>query len=240
MSRWFRTPLILGIVFSLAPDNLVQPAMGETEQGSLVLRVLVFNDAAVPAEVLEKAQEFASVIYRYAGIETVWCPYRSPADGRIRPSDCKGLFGPQYLVIRILPVSDGKFTTQGDAFGLALIGADGGFSRHAYVFFDQVKNWRPEELWQSGQGRLAGRIPMDVLKPLLLAVVMSHEMGHLLLGSNSHSQGGIMCGRWTRSTLEEAYWGDRVFIPDQVRRLQENIRDRISAQQVANLAGEPE
>ncbi len=239
MSRRFQNPLLLGILLGLALNSMVLPAMGEPEQGGLVVPVLVFNDAGVPADILEKAQDIASVIYRGAGIKTIWCPYGSPGERQASPPDCRGPFGLQHLVVRILRALDGKFTTKDDAFGLALIAADGGFSRHAYVFFDQVENWRPEELWQSGQGRLTGRIPSDVLTPLLLAVVMSHEMGHLLLGSNSHSQRGIMCGRWTRSILEEAHWGGRVFTGGQVRRLQANVRARVGAQQIADLVGEP-
>ncbi len=49
----------------------------------------------------------------------------------------------------------------------------------------------------------------------ILAAAMAHEIGHLLLGSNSHSATGIMRAKWTRDELELARLGRLLFTADQ-------------------------
>ena len=36
--------------------------------------------------------------------------------------------------------------------------------------------------------------------PIILGCVIAHEIGHLLLGSNSHSGSGVMKPRWERKS----------------------------------------
>ena len=43
--------------------------------------------------------------------------------------------------------------------------------------------------------------------PTILGYVIAHEVGHLLLGSNSHSGSGIMQGQWERGQIRKAMTG---------------------------------
>jgi hypothetical protein len=47
----------------------------------------------------------------------------------------------------------------------------------------------------------------------LLANVMVHEIGHLLLESTSHAVSGIMFGRWTGKNWEEFRSPDQRVVP---------------------------
>jgi hypothetical protein len=49
---------------------------------------------------------------------------------------------------------------------------------------------------------------------ILLGVVMAHELGHLLLGTNSHSPGGLMRVSWRREDLAHAVKGALLFSDD--------------------------
>jgi len=51
--------------------------------------------------------------------------------------------------------------------------------------------------------------------PLILGDVMAHELGHLLLGTNSHSPAGIMRANWDREHVRRAFRGCEIFSPQE-------------------------
>ena len=55
---------------------------------------------------------------------------------------------------------------------------------------------------------------------------MAHEVGHLLLGHNSHSVGGIMHVPWDQDELVTALRGRLLFHPAQVKQIQANVARR--------------
>jgi hypothetical protein len=61
----------------------------------------------------------------------------------------------------------------------------------AYVFYDRIQ--------ELAQRRRLGHA--------LLADVMAHEIGHLLLGSTSHFASGIMCAHWNYEKLRKVSEG---------------------------------
>jgi hypothetical protein len=85
----------------------------------------------------------------------------------------------------------------------------------AYVFYDRIQ--------ELAQRRRLGHA--------LLADVMAHEIGHLLLGSTSHSASGIMCAHWNYEELRKVSEGAMSFIPSQSR----IMRDRLRAHQGRRL-----
>jgi len=63
-------------------------------------------------------------------------------------------------------------------FGTALTPHDGSFGSRAYIYFGRIQSKCGEE--------------HDINEALLFGAVVAHEIGHLLLGPNSHSPTGIM------------------------------------------------
>lgn len=57
----------------------------------------------------------------------------------------------------------------------------------------------------------------------LLGHVAAHEIGHLLLGANSHSSAGIMHARWTVEELASARVGSLVFLERETRRMKAKL-----------------
>jgi hypothetical protein len=57
----------------------------------------------------------------------------------------------------------------------------------------------------------------------ILGHVMVHEIGHLLLGTNSHSASGIMRAQWRNAELLSAGKGALVFAPAQSRRMRQRL-----------------
>ena len=110
-----------------------------------------------------------------------------------------------------------------DALGVAY-DSDGLFAYLANVFYDRVNSF--------SQGESA---PV----PVLLGRAMAHEIGHLLLGTHSHSSIGIMRPFWSGQDLRLDASPYLVFTPDQSRQMKTRLAARAQAWQrqakVANL-----
>jgi hypothetical protein len=60
----------------------------------------------------------------------------------------------------------------------------------------------------------------------ILGCVIAHELGHLLLGSNSHSSAGIMRSPWGQKQVREALMGTLLFTAEQAELMQAQVRAR--------------
>ena len=93
---------------------------------------------------------------------------------------------------------------EGQAFGdfaqCTQVFNDGTFGHYAYVFVDRVRYRAEMEQISEGQ---------------LLAFVIAHEFGHLLLRSSTHTGRGIMRMRWDRNDLKDLTWGQLKFTPEE-------------------------
>ena len=95
--------------------------------------------------------------------------------------------GSQFFV-RIVPRA---LNLPGEDFGIAFVGSDGR-GIQADVFY-------------SGIERLAASSSVNPAE--IMGHVMAHELGHLLLGVNSHSNLGIMQAHWTGRQLRQMSMG---------------------------------
>jgi hypothetical protein len=106
-------------------------------------------------------------------------------------------------VLRIVP----KALSAADSmFGMAFLAGNGGV--YGDVFFDSV------EILHRDCGASIARV---------LGHVMAHEVGHLLLGSHSHSSIGIMCPSWHSEQLRRVEKGTLFFTPEQARAMRDKI-----------------
>lgn len=156
------------------------------------LSVGVYNDAAVPAKSLLRAEAKASMIYRRGGVELHWLD--SPAS---RPE----------LAIRIIPKSR---NLSSEVFGIAFLDANG-FGQQADIFYRNIAEL--SAVWSQNQAELLGS-------------VMAHEIGHLLLGSNSHSATGIMRLHWDDQQLQLASVGQLSFDGKEIRKIHARLQTR--------------
>lgn len=152
------------------------------------ITVQVRNTARVSASVLRGGEEEAARIFAHAGIDVVWvnCPNTA-----IDVSDCLG-FEPNEFALQI--VSEGR-TLNDSVFGEAFLGEDG-TGKFCDVFFGRIQRAN------RGSGTEAA---------LLLGAVAAHELGHLVLGSNSHSLVGIMQPVWPPENLRAISMGTLLF-----------------------------
>jgi hypothetical protein len=168
------------------------------------ITISVRDYANVSKEILGKAEEEARLVFQEAGIQTIWlnCPQKLE---RIGPVGCHLGNTTTYLVLNVLPKilpNDGRI----DGFGMALLN-EKGTGNYAYIFYDRVQ--------QLAESRKLGCA--------LLAAVLVHEIGHLLLGSNAHSMSGIMCPYWKEQELKRISQGGMFFAPSQHRIMRNRI-----------------
>jgi hypothetical protein len=169
------------------------------------LHVSVYNYANVSPELLAAAEMQVHRIFRQAGVETVWrnCSDRSE---NIQPAGCH-VIGSTYFVLKILPrAMSAQVRDRADVLGTATLD-EKGLGYYGYVFYDRIQRMSEER-------RLAST---------LLGHVLAHEIGHLLLRSNSHSISGIMSGRWAGGELRTISEGAMFFMPHESKVLRDRL-----------------
>jgi hypothetical protein len=186
----------------------------------LSLTVRVYDFVHVPDREWTEAVKTATLTFQDAGIDLAWMRCSPP---------CPSASGAGDLDLRI--VSRPPTETGADAIGLALLRPEGDCGTIAYLFFDRLEAlaWEMSQTTSPGTwGMLTGPSWVGAWKSLGLGVAMAHELGHLLLGANSHSAGGIMNKVWTRNTLLHAFGGQSRFTSVQAVQLRKGVMSRLS------------
>jgi hypothetical protein len=152
------------------------------------ITVLVANRASVPAATIAKMQSEAGWVLSKAGISTTWigCPFSTePAEAN---SPCVGRLGGTRFLVRL---TRDHVTHHGSIWdttmGFAHITPNGG--SYATVLMDPV-----EELTREQQ---------LVSQAQILGHAVAHEIGHLVMGLNSHSPRGLMRAGWKANDLRD-------------------------------------
>jgi hypothetical protein len=216
MKTLFGTWLLLGWAGAL---------QARPQQLELKIEVLVYNYAGVPSEPLARAEREAGRIYDHAGIQTEWldCPL-TPQEAAAYPA-CQLPASPTRLALRIFPRNLAKqLGLSPGAFGSALSPKDGSYGMIAQVCAECV-----EELAHTHTAEFA----------VILGAVMAHELGHLLLGMNSHAPTGLMSGFWNKKELDTIAAGRLLFAPREADRMRRQVFARQGRDASANNRKSP-
>ena len=181
IAMW-RTAMVAAAVLISGPR-----AAADSETPRLTIQLQIVNDANVPADILESAQQRVSTIYARAGIELVGHDTQPAAPSALR------------FAVKIVPHSLHYGHDKPDVMGAALRETRGTI---VYVFFGRVERFARAQ---------------RVLSSTMLAHVIAHEIGHLLLPKGWHSDRGIMRGKWDRAHVNDAVRGGLTFTTDEIR-----------------------
>ncbi len=188
----------------MTPIGISRAHAAEVNSLAPALTVNIYNYAQAPQATLSVATAEAARILRDAGIETRWTQCATEPELIPKYPDCT-LPGPASLVMRIIPRSMARPKPSGPAaFGVALVPKDGSFGRFASVYIEAV-------------AAIAG--DDEALGARILGHLMSHGLGHLLLGKQSHSRRGIMRADWLEKDLQDARQGRFLFTTQQARNM---------------------
>lgn len=194
MKTSLATALLLFVVTT--PDLLeaAQPS-GTGSQGENQIRIRVYDYAGVSEDVLRKAEDVTTGIFQKVGVDLVW--FTCARNGKFSDkASCPDAMDRTDLILNIVPHSMSKgLRGKDEVEGLAVDGPDE-FSGHAWVFFDRAKEVAAKHLLNL---------------PNVLGNLVAHELGHLLLGSCSHSKTGLMRAGWSREEFIAANRGELGF-----------------------------
>src|SRR5262245_51880128 len=172
-----------------------------------VIRVRLYDYAGISDKTVADTQRRIANFYTPIGVTIDWAstfrPHSTRDHGRL-----------QDFTINILNRSMAARTNwPPDALGSAVVSREGE-GTIAYVLFDRLKAAAAAARWSVED---------------LLALVVAHELGHLLLPPGSHSE-GLMRGGWDVSELRRMHLDSLAFTPDHMALIRERLSHRIAAQ----------
>jgi len=183
-------------------------------EASPTVRIRVNNYTQASPLMLAKAEREAGRILGEAGLRVVWldCPITHLESVHVQQNLClEALQAPDIVLRVLLEPTHNRF--QDTVYGFAVLPIV------ASVYFNHAL-------------RTGKRDNADFEVPIILGCVIAHEVGHLLLGSNSHSASGVMQPLWERKQLRQAMMGVLLFTKEQSERIQAEAERRSSVEAV--------
>jgi hypothetical protein len=180
-------------------------------QANLRITLRMYN-YGISRSLLVRSEGEATAILNQAGLAVGWldCPLTA-AELESYPA-CQKPMGTGDFAVKILTVRDAdRFSTHQEVLGRALECPREQIGCSAYVFYHHVL-----ELARDG----------DTAESQLLGHVLAHEIGHLLLGPNSHTAIRIMRAEWNRQDLQAIAKAYLFFTDQQARRIREVVSVR--------------
>lgn len=189
-------------------------ASGSGGERELGITVRVYDYAHVGRGTLIAVETQAAGIFRQAGLAMQWCNMTTGSAESPMDSSCDQPAGQAWLVLRIVPRLKVMPGLSADSTMGFAVGNMATVSYH----------------WGNGADPSDAPIPWEIL-----ACTIAHEIGHLLLGPNSHSRTGIMTGEWSPKVLRDASQGYLLFTPQQAVLIRAEVLAR-SGERPASIA----
>ena len=174
---------------------------------NLPLVVRTYDSAGVSSRALERAQETAGITLAAIGIKPIWRPCHA--------SGCAGKPKAHEIILRLVHSTP---LSERDSLGCAAVDVEQKAGTLATIYVDRVDT-------------LAFRAGAD--RATLLGRAIAHEIGHLILGTTTHADAGLMRATWRTDELHRDTPVDWVFSDAQGY----EMRDRLSARSEPALAG---
>lgn len=157
--------------------------------------VTLYDSAGLPAETRQAMKREAGRILLQAGVDVEWVDCEVAGQPVNLPA-CAVHLGPGRFMLQLVP---GSNRNKPRSSGMATI--QKGASVFACLYPERIRNLARDANWDFAD---------------LLGHAATHELGHLLLESASHSNAGIMRARWETEDLRRLSHNGLVFLPRQL------------------------
>jgi hypothetical protein len=175
----------VGFGFLLVPT-------GTAAQGvpSSHLTVRIYDAAGVSGLELRTAERMADDVFRNAGVTVWWrhCVASVPSTAQ-HGDTCGDVVQPIEVLVRLVTA---PAAAEPNVLGYSLVDRLARTGTLSTVYVDTVR-------------RLAARLRTS--RGVLLGLTMAHELGHLLLGRDLHSDRGLMRAHWDDESLRGGVTG---------------------------------
>jgi len=195
----------------LAVDQIHQEG---TPHLQIAVRVFTFIPLA-PVD-LTAAERETSMIFQKAGVDVKWVNCSQPTQEARQDPSCQTPNAPTEIFVRVVPDFLEDHYVPKSSMGYAVPTQT---PHHGYVAGIALERARKQLL--DGRTLTLGQ---------LLGFGMAHEIGHLLLGTNSHSPSGLMCAHWGKREMVLAARGQFGFSAQQAEIIRADVQARISEQ----------
>jgi len=189
-SRSVRRALLTATLVALS--TWFASGSGAHAQTAAARRVVVrsYNTIGLPLPMLSHAETTVGELLRDAGIDSSWRNCRT-MNGPSSQSDdmCGETLDAAELIVRIVPTP--RTISDAEVLGYSHVDAYLRQGALATVFADRVE-------------ALAAALRID--EGTLLGRAITHELGHLLLGTLGHSETGLMRGAWNTAGRRRSDW----------------------------------
>jgi len=175
--------------------------------------LLVFVETGVDQKAISMAEKATKSIFDHSGIELVW--QLCEAGRTVTDDPCSQQKGFTQFRMSIVGARPGNTTE--DMLGYTHLFDDGGGVSGVYLP-------AAAELAARYQARLG-----DVL-----GAAIAHEIGHLLLGANAHSNDGVMFAHWGAKQFERIKINELNFASDQSKKLRTEVESRSAKMTLAS------
>lgn len=225
-----RSYLTLGFIVTSGLTGLGQSAAAASPETSLTVTIHVCNFAEVDHKTLIEAENVAAGIFRKAGLETRWINPAPSSEHGQEKSTAERTLNLSHIQLNILPrwMAE-RLGLPNNVMGLAP-GTEPDRQR-VYVFYEKVKALAESQMRIRG----SGGISTYAIRVEILGHAIVHEIGHLLLNLESHSDTGIMRANWDLNQLQAACYGYLVFTPPQAQALRREVARRAGQQETLEV-----
>lgn len=194
----------LTLLLTLTASNAVLAAEGNEERA---VSIRIHDYANIQDAALARAQQVVSGMYGAIGVRTDWRDPLRQSEGAIENTDASDCPSSDLQIIILTSAMASRGVIPDAIIGFAAVEPGVG-GRIAYVIYDRVRSF-------------ASDTNVDDMR--MMGMVMAHEIGHLLLMRQSHSDTGLMRGHWQRSEFRADHPIDLHFSEPQVMEIRRTL-----------------
>jgi hypothetical protein len=173
------------------------------------IEIRVQNHAHISEAILVGAEREADRILEKAAVKSYWVSCETEDAARSGHKRCREPMETTSFELQIVMSQPPQKTAANSEFGFAVMPS------FATVRYDRIA-----QLTTFDDPRFEASV--------LLGCVIAHELGHLLLGPNSHSRKGIMLAPWNREQIYQAMRGRLSFSEEEAHRIRSKMTMRTS------------
>ena len=187
---------------SWAADDSVSPA-------TLSLTIRLYNTSSASERDLAEMKESANVVFNHSGIEIEWVPCEpGPRDSALCPNN-GGSTSRTFIFVRLIDAPIQPKHGQ-DPNHRTLLGRANHDTASVAVFYNTAC-------------AIEQNAPRIVTRGQILGYGLAHEVGHLLLATDSHSLVGIMKENYSRDDLFDMGKGHLLFAAKESRKIRRRV-----------------
>jgi len=184
-----RQLILKGLLVALTWCMSGSSGFAQTDAAKHVV-VRSYNTSGLPVPMLDDAESTAINLLREAGIDSNWRNCRTAGGPSSQARDlCSEVLNASEVIVRIVDAP--RAITDVEVLGYSHVDPYRRQGTLATVFADRVR-------------ALAAALRVD--EATLLGRAITHEVGHLLLGTLEHSETGLMRGAWNTVGRRRSDW----------------------------------